>query len=175
MTPAPTAPLAGALRVRPASADDISLMARWAETMALETEDKQLDPGTVSRGIRIAVEDPARGQYFIAEIAGEPVGTLMLTYEWSDWRCAWWWWIQSVYIVPAHRRRGVYRALYAHVQALAREREDVGGLRLYVDRQNINAQRTYEFLGMLDAGYRMYEVELRTPDKDKRSRRTRAR
>ena len=163
MNPAPTAPQAGAIRVRPASPDDISLMARWAETMALETEDKQLDPDTVLRGIRAAVEDPARGCYFIAEIAGEPVGTLMLTFEWSDWRGYWWWWIQSVYITPTNRRKGVYRALYAHVLELARAQEDVGGLRLYVDRQNISALRTYEFLGMIDAGYRMYEVELQAP------------
>ena len=90
---------------------------------------------------------------------GEPVGTLMFTFEWSDWRCAWWWWIQSVYVAPAHRRKGVYRALYAHVLALARSRADVCGLRLYVERENTNAQRTYEFLGMADSGYRMYEAE----------------
>lgn len=150
-----------AVRVRPARPDDVLLMARWAEAMAFETEDKQLNPNTVGRGILAALEDPARSQYFIAEIAGEPVGTLMLTYEWSDWRCAWWWWIQSVYVAPGHRRKGVYRALYAHVLALAKAQDDVCGLRLYVERENINAQRTYEFLGMLDAGYRMYEVDLR--------------
>ena len=150
-----------AVRARPARPDDVSLMARWAEAMAFETEDKQLNPNTVGRGILAALEDPARSQYFIAEIAGEPVGTLMLTYEWSDWRCAWWWWIQSVYVAPGHRRKGVYRALYAHVLALAKAQDDVCGLRLYVERENINAQRTYEFLGMLDAGYRMYEVDLR--------------
>ena len=150
-----------AVRVRPARPDDVSLMARWAEAMAFETEDKQLNPNTVGRGILAALEDPARSQYFMAEIAGEPVGTLMLTYEWSDWRCAWWWWIQSVYVAPGHRRKGVYRALYAHVLALAKAQDDVCGLRLYVERENINAQRTYEFLGMLDAGYRMYEVDLR--------------
>ncbi|MFS8064161.1 MAG: N-acetyltransferase family protein [Luteimonas sp.] len=158
MTPA--ASQARDIHVRAATGDDISLMARWAETMALETEDKQLPIETVTRGIRAAVDDPVRGRYFIAEIAGEPVGTLMLTTEWSDWRCAWWWWIQSVYVTPANRRKGVYRALYAHVLALAKSRDDVGGLRLYVERHNVNAQRTYEFLGMLDAGYRMFEVEL---------------
>ena len=84
----------------------------------------------------------------------------MLTTEWSDWRDGWWWWIQSVYVAPEARRGGVYRALYAHVLALAGERDDVCGLRLYVERENVNAQRTYEFLGMADAGYRMYEKAL---------------
>jgi GNAT superfamily N-acetyltransferase len=153
------------IAIRAARHDDVSLMARWAEAMAFETEHKQLDPGTVGRGLLLALEDERRGRYFMAEIAGEPVGTLMLTYEWSDWRCGWWWWIQSVYVAPQHRRKGVYRALYAHVLALAKAADDVCGLRLYVERENVNAQRTYEFLGMLDAGYRMFEVELRPPAK----------
>lgn len=145
--------------VRAANEGDVSLMARWAEAMAFETEHKHLDLDTVSRGIAIGVADPARSLYFMADIDGEPVGTLMLTFEWSDWRCAWWWWIQSVYVSPSHRRKGVYRALYAHVLAMAKARDDVCGLRLYVERENINAQRTYEFLGMADSGYRMYEAE----------------
>lgn len=156
----PPSPPVEAIQVRPARTDDLSLMARWAEEMALETEDKRLDYATVSRGIRMGFDDPERGRYFIAETGGQPVGTLMLTFEWSDWRCAWWWWIQSVYIHPEHRRRGVYRSLHAHVLSLARAQPDVCGLRLYVDRSNIAAQRTYELLGMADAGYRMYEVTL---------------
>lgn len=149
----------GIVVVREATSGDVSLMARWAEAMAFETENKQLDFDTVSRGIGIGVDDSTRSRYFMAQIDGEPVGTLMFTFEWSDWRCAWWWWIQSVYVAPAHRRKGVYRALYAHVLELARQQEDVCGLRLYVERENISAQRTYEFLGMGDSGYRMYEAE----------------
>jgi ribosomal protein S18 acetylase RimI-like enzyme len=83
----------------------------------------------------------------------------MITYEWSDWRCGDWWWIQSVYVEPAHRRSGVYRALYEHVLELAKATPEVCGMRLYVERENANAQRTYESLGMRDAGYAMYEDE----------------
>jgi GNAT superfamily N-acetyltransferase len=149
-----------AIRVRPATADDVSLMARWAGAMAFETENKQLDAATVARGIEAGVADPARARYFVAEVAGEPVGTLMTTFEWSDWRNAWWWWIQSVYVAPEHRRRGVYRALYGYVLTLARSDRAVCGLRLYVERENVRAIRTYEFLGMKDSGYRLYEAEL---------------
>lgn len=159
MTPSSTP--VEAIRVRPARQADVSLMARWAEAMALESEDRQLDSATVRRGIQMAVDDVQRGRYFIAETAsGEPIGTLMLTWEWSDWRNAWWWWIQSVYVVVEHRRRGVYRAMYAHVLALAEADAAVCGLRLYVERENVNARRTYEFLGMQDSGYRMYEKDL---------------
>jgi GNAT superfamily N-acetyltransferase len=149
------------LDVRTATDADITLMARWAEAMAFETENKQLDTDIVTRGIAAGLADPQRARYFIATIGGEPAGTLMLTYEWSDWRNGWWWWIQSVYVAPAHRRKGVYRALYSHVLDLARADSNVRGLRLYVERENTNALRTYEFLGMVDSGYRMYEAETR--------------
>lgn len=162
MSPTVPADLPSVL-VRQARRDDVSLMVRWAQAMAQETEDKPLDTTTVTRGIEAGIDDPERARYFIAEIAGQPAGTLMLTTEWSDWRCAWWWWIQSVYVPPEHRRKGVYRALHAHVAELARARGDVFGLRLYVERENVQAQRTYEFLGMHDAGYRMYEVALAAP------------
>ncbi len=148
------------LRIRPAPADDAARLADWARAMAWETEHKRLDPDTVRRGVAGVFEQPGRGRYFIAERDGVPVGTLMLTYEWSDWRDGDWWWIQSVYVEPAHRRQGVYAALHAHVQALARASERVRGLRLYVERDNTRAQQTYEALGMADAGYRMYEAPL---------------
>ena len=96
------------------------------------------------------------------ETVGMPVGTLMLTSEWSDWRNGDWWWIQSVYVAPEHRRRGVYAALYRHVEALARATPGVVGLRLYVEKDNASAQRTYAALGMVDAGYAMYEAEFAT-------------
>jgi ribosomal protein S18 acetylase RimI-like enzyme len=148
------------IEVRDARRPDVALMARWAQAMALETEDKPLDEATVTRGIQRAFDDPAKGRYFIAEAEGRPAGTLMLTWEWSDWRDGWWWWIQSVFVDEAFRRRGVYRALYAHVLALAQADPEVRGLRLYVEQDNVNARRTYEFLGMQHPGYVMYEKAL---------------
>jgi ribosomal protein S18 acetylase RimI-like enzyme len=151
---------AAPLRVRAAVAADVDLLARWAEAMAWETEHKQLNPDTVRRGVALGLADAARARYFIAERGGVAVGTLMLTTEWSDWRAGWWWWIQSVYVPPQGRRGGVLRALYAHVHAMAAATREVCGLRLYVERDNAVAQRTYEALGMEDAGYRMFEAGL---------------
>ena len=148
----------GAWAIRAATADDVPRLRDWACAMALETEHKQLDPPKVEKGIRAVLDQPRRGAYFVAERDGEAAGTLMLTYEWSDWRNGDWWWIQSVYVAPAHRRKGVYAALYAHVLAGAQADPAVCGLRLYVERDNANAQRTYEALGMVDAGYLMYEA-----------------
>jgi GNAT superfamily N-acetyltransferase len=154
-----------AYRIRTAHAADAPLLAEWAAAMALETEDKQLDHATVLAGVATGIAEPAKARYFIAmqdasvagsEVLSIPVGTLMLTTEWSDWRNGDWWWIQSVYVPHEHRRKGVFAALYKHVEALARQTEGVVGLRLYVERENANAQRTYEALGMQDEGYRIF-------------------
>lgn len=159
----------GGLRIRDAEPADAPLLAEWAAAMAWETEHKRLDPGTVARGVANALADPLRARYFVAmrqaEVAGRetialPVGTLMLTDEWSDWRNGWWWWIQSVYVPPEERRTGVFAALYAHAAALARATPGVVGLRLYVERDNAAARRTYASLGMDDAGYAIFEAPL---------------
>lgn len=159
--------MTGSLRIRPAVPADAERLAEWARTMARETEGLELDPATVLDGVAQGIADPDRARYVVAvrevplagdEVIAEPVGMLMLTREWSDWRCGHWWWIQSVYVVPAHRRGGVFRALFAHVHALAAAEPGVLGLRLYVERDNAAAQATYAALGMRDAGYRVYEV-----------------
>jgi GNAT superfamily N-acetyltransferase len=150
-----------AIRLREARTDDLETLARWAEAMAWETEHKRLDPQRIRGGLAAGLADPRKARYFIAEREGRPAGTLMLTGEWSDWRNGWWWWIQSVYVAPEQRRRGVYAALYRHVEAMAAAQADVCGLRLYVERDNAVAQATYEHLGMSDAGYRMYEIATR--------------
>ena len=159
----------GTLRMRNAVPADAERLAHWALAMALETEHKRLDPATVLAGVTAGIADPSKTRYFVAmrevplagrEVIAEAVGTLMLTTEWSDWRCGHWWWIQSVYVEPVHRRGGAFRALYAHVEALARAAGDVVGLRLYVEAGNALAQRTYAALGMADAGYRILEAPL---------------
>ncbi|GAB6196462.1 GNAT family N-acetyltransferase [Lysobacter xanthus] len=163
----------GTLRVREARPGDAARLADWARTMARETEHLELDADTVLAGVTEGIADPSKARYFVAvnevpvsgdEVIAEPVGMLMTTTEWSDWRCGHWWWIQSVYVAPAHRRHGVFRALYAHVHALAAQRADVLGLRLYVERDNANAQATYAALGMHDAGYRILEAAVPTRD-----------
>ena len=129
--------------------------------MAAETEDKGLEPDTLRRGIEYLLAHPREGFYLVAEEAGQAVGTLMLTYEWSDWRNGRFWWIQSVYVSTSHRRRGVYRAMHEHVRRLARQDPQIVGLRLYVERDNLGAQRTYQHLGMAETDYRLFEETLR--------------
>ena len=146
--------------VRPAAEPDLDLLVAFNLAMARETEDLALDPACLLRGVRSVLGDPDRGRYLVAELDGEPAGALMLTREWSDWRDGWFWWIQSVYVEPRARRRGVYTALYRAVLDQARAAGDVRGVRLYVERANHAAQLTYERLGMRPAHYHMYEVAL---------------
>lgn len=149
---------AGAWRVRPASPDDAALIVRFNRALARETEDRELDREVLEAGVGRLLSEPHRGRYFLAEAAGggDIVGQLLVTHEWSDWRNGDVWWIQSVYIPPPHRRRGVYRALHERVREEAGRRGAVG-LRLYVDRDNRGAQATYRSLGMEESRYLMFE------------------
>ena len=156
------------LRIRDAEPTDRDLIADWMIAMAWETEQKRLDPDTVRAGVEAGLADAAKARYFVAmrevEVAGRETiavaaGTLMFTHEWSDWRNGDWWWIQSVYVAPEHRRQGVYQAMHGHVATLAQATPGVIGLRLYVERANTTAQSTYRALAMDDAGYAIFETE----------------
>ena len=147
------------IRIRDARGADTAALAAFNVAMAMETENKKLDLGRVQRGVSAVLEQAQRGLYLVAELDAIVVGCLLVTHEWSDWRCADWWWIQSVYVVPPARGNGVFRALHAQVEERARMAPEVAGLRLYVERENIGAQRTYAALGMHETAYRIYETE----------------
>jgi len=145
------------LTVRIAKAEDGDAFVRFNCAMALETEDKQLDETIVGPGVKAVFANPARGFYVLAESADRIVAALMVTFEWSDWRNANFWWIQSVYVTREFRRRGVYSRLYDFVRNRARSDGGVCGFRLYVEKDNTAAQKVYENLGMSASGYLMYE------------------
>ena len=144
-------------QIRRARIEDADAIAGFNIAMARETEGKRLLPQVVAQGVRRLLAEPALGFYLVAEAQGEVVATLMVTTEWSDWRSGRFWWLQSVYVVPAWRRRGVFRALYGHVRAQAAQEPDVCGFRLYVERDNANAQATYRALGMDTTDYLLME------------------
>lgn len=124
--------------------------------MARETEDLELDGEVLTAGVNAVFADPALGRYYVAEDEGRVIASLMITYEWSDWRNGMVWWIQSVYVEPAWRRRGIYAGLYSHVKAIV-EQSTVRGIRLYVDKRNAPAQEVYTRLGMNGEHYLVFE------------------
>jgi GNAT superfamily N-acetyltransferase len=142
--------------IRRARPGDAEVLAAYNVALAKETEDVVLDPAVIGPGVRAVLADPARGIYFVAEEGGEVVGQTMITYEWSDWRNGFLWWIQSVYVAPGAREKGVFKALHGHIEAEARK-AGAAGIRLYVFDGNERAQKVYARLGMRDGRYRVLE------------------
>jgi GNAT superfamily N-acetyltransferase len=147
------------IKIRKATIEDAGALVEFNEAMAEETEGKRLGTDTLAAGVRSVFEDPSRGFYVVAEAAGGPIGGLLVTFEWSDWNNASYWWIQSVYVRPEYRKRGVYASLHRHVEDAARSDGRVCGIRLYVDRDNRRAQKVYHRLGMKLARYDFYESD----------------
>ncbi len=149
--------------IRPARSTDLEFLVDGNARMTAETESRDLDRELLAEGVAAALADPNKGRYFIADDGEEPIGQLLITQEWSDKRAGWFWWIQSLYVVPEARGRGVFKSLYGHVLSEARRDPEVCGLRLYVDQRNDNAIAVYERSGLLDAGYRVYELNFAPP------------
>ena len=145
------------IQYRDAAPADAAAIIDFQLAMARETEDLDLDRDILTRGVHALFADPGLGRYYVAEANGQVIASLMITYEWSDWRNGMVWWIQSVYVDPDWRRRGVYAGLYTHVRAMVEELPAVRGIRLYVDRRNTSAQHVYARLGMNGEHYQVFE------------------
>jgi GNAT superfamily N-acetyltransferase len=145
--------------VRMARADDADIIAINNLAMALETEGRRLDPVKGRLGVAALLSDRSLGFYLVAESEGRVVGQCMVTYEWSDWRNGTYWWVQSVYVRPGARRRGVLSRLFESLMAQARKTEGVVGVRLYVDGSNASAKEAYSRLGLVHSHYEMWEAD----------------
>ncbi|MBK8881538.1 MAG: GNAT family N-acetyltransferase [Bacteroidales bacterium] len=142
--------------IRKAKPEDAEVIIDFQQKMAWETEEMTLPTEVVTKGVNAVFSNQVLGQYWVAEDEGLVIASLLITYEWSDWRNANVWWFQSVYVLPSHRRKGIFRSMYLHIRNEA-ENAGVAGLRLYVETNNTRAQKTYEALGMKREHYSMYE------------------
>jgi GNAT superfamily N-acetyltransferase len=143
--------------IRPGTLADVPVIVDFNVLLARESEGKELDPAVVAVGVQAAIADPTKGPYYLA-VDGEAIlGQTQVTFEWSDWRNGWAWWIQGVYVRAEARRRGVFRALYDHIEQEARRAGNVIALRLYVDQDNHSARETYRQLGMGPTNYLLLE------------------
>jgi ribosomal protein S18 acetylase RimI-like enzyme len=145
------------IRYRDATLRDLLDIVEFQIAMARETENVALNRHVCTRGVEAVFEDRNLGRYFVGEAAGRVVASLLITPEWSDWRNGVVWWIQSVYVHPEFRRRGVYAGLYDHVKTIAENTESVKGIRLYVDKTNAAAQEVYRKMGMNGEHYQVFE------------------
>lgn len=145
--------------IREGTRQDTDDILRFQQAMASETEGKVLDEALLRKGITTIFDSSEKGFYLVAEVDGRLVGNLLTTYEWSDWRNATFWWIQSVFVDANWRRKGVYRSMYDYLFRVADCRVDICGIRLYVERANKIAQQTYKDLGMAKSHYDLYEID----------------
>jgi GNAT superfamily N-acetyltransferase len=152
------------MRIRDATQADLPFIVSANAALASETEGQTLDPDLLRPGVQAALDDPRLGRYYIAEVDGLPVGQLMTTFEWSDWRNGLFLWIQSVYVLPGHRGSGAFRALFRHLSELARQDAKICGIRLYIDRSNDKAGTVYARLGLHRTNYAVMESVYRGPE-----------
>lgn len=143
--------------IRDATPADTDVIADFNSRLSAETEDGPLDEATIRPGVAAVLADASKGRYWIAEAGGRIVGQIMITFEWSDWRNGMLWWIQSVYVHPDCRRRGVFSGLFGHVEHLAETDPAVVGIRLYVEKGNDRAQATYEHHGLRKTSYEVMQ------------------
>ena len=144
------------INIREATVDDAKTIIFFQQQMAIETEGLCLNEEILTSGVIAVFDDPPKGRYFIAENEGKVVASLLITYEWSDWRNAYVWWFQSVYVLPEHRRRGLFSSMYSFIRKQA-DIKGAAGLRLYVESNNVTARKTYEAMGMTSEHYTLYE------------------
>lgn len=145
------------IRIRQATRADQPIIAGFNSSLAEETEGKVLNPALIGSGVTAILADSTKGRYWLAFIGGEVAGQIMVTYEWSDWRNGMLWWIQSVYVPTEFRRKGVFSAMYQHVESMVKDDQDACGIRLYVEKSNLRAQDTYRNHGMTEPGYLVME------------------
>jgi len=145
------------ITIRIATPDDFEIIADFNCRLAWESEHLRLDPPTVRKGVHALLSNPKHGRYFVAMVEGRIVGQVMHTFEWSDWRNGMYWWLQSVFVAEEFRGRGIFRRLFEHVVAEARQDGNVTSIRLYVERDNHRAHHAYHALGLTDAGYFVME------------------
>jgi GNAT superfamily N-acetyltransferase len=143
--------------IRKARPEEAEIIAGFNQAMAMETEGKRLDDAIINPGVRAMFDHPQRGFYMIAESDRQAIASLMVTYEWSDWRNGMFWWIQSVYVRQDFRRQGIYRQMYELLKQMAKAEDGVCGFRLYAETENHTAHATYKSVGMDACPYQMFE------------------
>jgi GNAT superfamily N-acetyltransferase len=149
------------IQIRDASPADVDSIVRFNQGLAWETESRHLPDDVLRQGILAALNSDKRIRYWVAvdsDNVAQPVGQAGVTYEWSDWRNGWIWWLQSVYVEPDYRGHGVFRALLDAIHDAARKDPQVIGLRLYVEHENTRARSVYDKVGFVSAGYEVMEM-----------------
>jgi GNAT superfamily N-acetyltransferase len=140
-------------RMRRAISSDLETIVGFTLEEAREAEGLETDADAVMRGIRAGLEDPALSTYWVAESsAGDVVASTSAVREWSNFNGGYYWWIQSMFIVPGHRGRGLVDLLLDTVAEAAHTAGAVD-LRLYAHGSNERALDAYRRCGFDETRY----------------------
>ncbi len=145
------------IKIREATTKDISLIVSFQLKMAMESEEMLLDKAILENGVNAVFEDQNKGRYYVAGFENQIVGSMLNTYEWSDWRNGIIIWFQSVYVMPEYRKNGIFKNMYQHIKNIVEKNDQYKGMRLYVDVGNLKAQKVYADMGMVGDHYFTYE------------------
>lgn len=148
-----------AYAIRPAAHADIETLVDFTVREASEAEGVTLDRTEAMRGVRGAFQQPPLARYWVAETAdGRIAASASIVTEWSNFHGGFYWWIQSVFIAPEHRGRGLIELLLDHLARMA----EAGGalaLRLYAHSANHRALHAYQRCGFVEAPYTILTLQ----------------
>jgi GNAT superfamily N-acetyltransferase len=145
------------IKIRKFESSDIETLIDFQKRLAIESEGVELNGNLLRKGMEAMVTDPAKGVYYVATCNSEIVGCHMITYEWSDWRNGWTYWLQSVYVIEGFRKHGVFKKMYDNLKTMVLNDPGITGIRLYVDKTNARAQQVYASMGMNGDHYTVFE------------------
>ena len=144
-------------RIRLANEEDHQVIVNFQTRMANETEGLDLDRNILTSGVLAVFRDPQKGKYLVVEDEGKIIASMLITYEWSDWRNQQIFWLQSVFVLPEYRGKQVFSLMFDHVKKLVKDDDKVAGVRLYVDHTNVHAIKVYNAVGMNGEHYHTFE------------------
>jgi GNAT superfamily N-acetyltransferase len=142
--------------IRKAKLEDLSTIVSFNQSLAMEVRGEKLESEIITSGIQAVLKDSHRGFYTVVEVEVKIIAIALITFEWSDWRNAWFWWLQDVYVEPSYRQQGIFRSLYIYLKQQA-QLAKVSGLRLYVYKGNVKAQKVYQRVGMNPSNSLIFE------------------
>ena len=136
--------------VKNMTTEDISTFISFQKIMAKETEGVNLDDSSIAGALEYLINDDSYGKAFMAKLGpnGVSVGTCYINYGYDVLSNKFTIWVQSVFVHPEYRKKGIFSKIFNHLELVARQL-NASRISLFVDFSNLPAQKVYEKMGMV--------------------------